>query len=76
MEEVQMVTLSYAYLWMLITAVIFTFIGYLWGVDTSNKAAIEATIDALVAAGYIRTSKPENGEVKILKYWEDDKDEQ
>jgi hypothetical protein len=76
MEEVQTVTLLYASFWMIITAIIFTIVGYSWGIDANIKAATEATIDALVAAGYIRTRKLETGEVQILKYWEEDKDEE
>jgi len=53
--------------WLLVTAVIFTAVGYFMA---PREGLIEATIDALIAQGFLRHKKDENGDIEILK-WND-----
>ncbi len=53
-------------LWLLGTAVVFTYVGWKMGTKTS----IERTVDALVQQGFLRHKKDSKGEVEILK-WND-----
>ena len=53
-------------IWLLGTAVVFTFVG--WKMGTKNS--VERTVDALVAQGFLRHKKDSKGEVEILK-WND-----
>jgi len=59
--------------WLLGTAVLFTFVG-IW-MQKNNELdnttlIIESTIDRLIADGYIKTGRDENGEVELIKYYE------
>jgi hypothetical protein len=59
--------------WIFVTAVIFTFVGMSF---RTNKAkiiadAVEHTVDKLVKDQYIKTRIDENGEIHLLKYYED-----
>ena len=74
METAQTVTLSYAQLWLFLTAIIFTMIGFFWGASVKTDKAAAYVIDTLIKEGYIRT-RGSGDDMKILKYWEDDKDE-
>ena len=61
-------------LWLLVTAVIFTAVGWYWGVRSSIENISEAVIDSLIEQGYLKT----NGlgkNMEILKHteWCDDK---
>ena len=60
-------------LWLLLTAVIFTFVGMSFRVNKAKFAAfiVENTVDRLIKDGYIKTRKDENGEIHLLKYYED-----
>ena len=51
----------------LITAAIFTGLGYVWGVRWSMKRAIAIAVDSLIEEGFIKTKVHPNGEVEILK---------
>lgn len=50
--------------WLLLTAVIFTFVGVWMG----KRGAIEDTIDTLIDQGYLRHEKKSDGEIEILKW--------
>jgi hypothetical protein len=50
--------------WLLLTAIIFTFLGVWMG----KRGAIEDTIDALIDQGYLRHEKKSDGEIEILKW--------
>ena len=52
-------------LWLLATAVIFTFVGIWMG----KKDTIETTIDVLIENGFLRTRR-KDGELEIIK-WND-----
>ena len=50
----------------LITALVFTFLGYTFG-KKSNTKIIDGTIQSLLDEGYLKAGKNANGTVKILK---------
>jgi len=52
----------------IITAVVFTIIGYSMGYGTSTKLAVETTIDTLINEGYIKSRIKPNGQVELLKH--------
>ena len=58
---------------LLITAVVFTFVG-MWmrknNESDNTTLIIESTIDRLIYDGYIKTSRDENGEIELIKYYE------
>jgi len=60
-------------IWLLVTAVIFTLVG-MWMQRNNERdnttLIIESTIDRLIADGYIKTSRDENGEIELIKYYE------
>lgn len=58
--------------WLLITAIIFTFVGMSFRRTPKNftHIIVEATIDKLIADGYIKTRKDENGQIELLKYYD------
>jgi len=58
-------------LWLLGTAIIFTFVGGWMAQDKShNNTAriIEATIDRLIREGYVKAQVKENGDIELLKH--------
>jgi hypothetical protein len=55
-------------LWLLITAVIFTAIGYHMGKQTGIEKAGSATFDLLVKDGYLRYRRNKQGEIEIMKW--------
>lgn len=59
--------------WLLLTAVIFTVLGYSFGMRAKLYSATESTIDALIEQGYLKT-KGFGKDVEILtwKEWCDD----
>ena len=75
MEVAQTISLGYAQLWLFITAVIFTLVGFFWGASVKTDKAAAYVIDTLIKEGYLRT-RGTGPNAKILKYWEEDKDEQ
>jgi len=58
-------------LWLLTTAVIFTFVGR-WMEASSARddihKVIEATIDRLIEDGFVKTRLDENGQVELVRY--------
>lgn len=61
-------------LWLLGTAVVFTAVGYIWGLRSQLQNVIAATIDSLIADGYLKT-RGTGDDMEILKWreWERDK---
>lgn len=60
--------------WLLFTAVLYTFVGYFMASKKSPDnmtSIIEATIDRLIQDGYVKTKLDENGEIELVKYYED-----
>lgn len=59
--------------WLLFTAILFTYVGKFMArtsvLDHTGKI-IEATIDRLIADGYVKTKKVD-GEVELLRYNEE-----
>ncbi len=74
MEVTQTISLGYAQLWLFFTAVIFTTVGFFWGASVKTEKAAAYVIDTLIKEGYLRT-RGSGKDTKILKYWEEDKDE-
>lgn len=60
-------------IWLLITAIIFTFVGMSFRRTSKDYAhiVIEATIDRLIEDGYIKTRLDSEGKVELLKYNEE-----
>ena len=60
-------------IFLLVTAVVFTLVG-MWMQRNNERdnttLIIESTIDRLIADGYIKTGRDENGEVELIKYYE------
>jgi len=54
-------------LWLLLTAVIFTGVGYFMA---PREILIAQTIDSLIAQGYLRHKRDKDDEIQILK-WND-----
>jgi hypothetical protein len=69
----EIIMLTEMHLWLLGTAVLFTFVG-IWfareNVTTLSGKIIEATIDRLIADGYVKIKRV-NGEIELLKYNEE-----
>ena len=61
-------------LWLLITAVVFTALGWYWGLQSNIKNVSEAVIDNLIEQNYLKT-RGYGKDMEILKYteWCDDK---
>lgn len=60
-------------IWLLLTAVIFTFVGARMSKKTTEDNThliIEATIDRLIKDEYIKSKLDKNGEVELLKHYE------
>jgi|TARA_R110000782_G_C14456728_1_gene372879 hypothetical protein len=64
-------------IWLLVTAITFTAVGWRMGTKSEQVYIIESTIDSLIEDGYLKV-KPntENEEVDIYKWreWLDDQD--
>ena len=64
-------------IWLLVTAITFTAVGWSMGTKSEQVYIIESTIDSLIEDGYLKV-KPntENEEVDIYKWreWLDDQD--
>jgi len=61
-------------IWLLSTAVIFTVVGRVMERRSSGKTTeriIEVTVDLLIKDSYIKSKLGENGQVELLKYYED-----
>jgi len=60
-------------LWLLFTAVVFTALGWYWGVSSNVKNISEAVIDNLIEQKYLKT-RGHGDNMEILKYteWQDD----
>ena len=60
-------------IWLLITAIIFTFVGMSFRRAPKDYAhiVIEATIDKLIEDGFIKTRLDSKGQVELLKYNEE-----
>ena len=61
-------------IWLLATAVIFTVVGRVMERRSSGKTTeriIEVTVDRLIKDSYIKSKLGENGQVELLKYYED-----
>lgn len=59
--------------WLLITAIVYTFVGMSFRPSQKEMAItiIETTVDRLIADGYIKTRKDENGQLELMKYNEE-----
>ena len=60
--------------WLLFTAVIFTGLGWWFGVQENTKDVATVLLDKLIDDGYIRTRTLENGDIELVKL--DEKEEQ
>jgi hypothetical protein len=49
------------------TAIVFTVIGYIWGLQANRKRMITLVIDSLIADGYLKT-KGFGDDQEIIKY--------
>jgi len=60
-------------IWLLITAIVFTFVGMSFRRTSKDYAhiVIEATIDKLIEDGFIKTRKDDKGQIELLKYYEE-----
>jgi len=54
--------------WLFVTAVIFTVVGWYWGFKSTTINVVEATVDSLIADGYLKTRTDDNGNIEILKF--------
>lgn len=69
----EIIMLTEMHLWLLGTAVLFTFVGICFArenMTTLSGKIIEATIDRLIADGYVKIKRV-NGEIELLKYNEE-----
>ena len=55
-------------IWLLITALIFTFVGYYMGRSAGQQHGIEMCLEALVHMKLIKFKKLPNGEEEIVAY--------
>jgi hypothetical protein len=60
-----------AYIFIFITAVVFTLIGYNWGSKRAAMTSVAATIDSLIDDGYLQT-RGVGRDMEILKWNETD----
>lgn len=60
-------------IWLLITAIVFTFVGVFFAPSQKDIAIniIEATVDRLIADGYIKTRKDKDGLIELVKHNEE-----
>ena len=60
--------------WLLLTAVLFTAVGWFYGKKGQMKEVVEATIDSLIADGYLKT-RGTGKDMEVLKWreWDNDK---
>lgn len=57
-----------------ITAVIFTLVGYVWGVRAVVTKAVTHTVDSLISEGYLKTrGSGETLEIVKWRDWDNDK---
>jgi len=72
-ERLRMIEISFdpMYLWLLGTAVIFTFVGRWMFWKESMSEIIEETIDKLIEDEFIKTKVNQDGDIELLKYWEE-----
>ena len=57
------------HLWLLGTAIVFTFVGRHLTMRDQMEDVVEATIDSLIENGYIKT-RGEGENLELLKHWE------
>lgn len=65
---------EYEYLFLFITAVVFTFVGRRMERqrnDGLTRTLIEATIDRLIKDNYIKSKLDKDGQVELLKHYEE-----
>lgn len=55
-------------LFIFITAIVFTGVGYYFGVGATVVKASENALDILVKGGYLRYRRDKNGEIEIMKW--------
>jgi anthranilate phosphoribosyltransferase len=57
-----------------VIAVVFTAVGYVWGLRTQLKSTVASTIDNLINEGYLKT-RGTGKDMVVLKWreWENDK---
>ena len=63
-----------AEIWLLGTAIVFTFVGMSFGKSSRREDThhlVEHIIDDLVRQGYIKNYKDSKGETELMKWWED-----
>lgn len=61
-------------LMLFVVAVVFTAVGYVWGLRRQLKAVITATIDSLISDGYLKThGTGKNMEILKWREWNRDK---
>jgi hypothetical protein len=53
--------------WMFLFYAVGTILGYAWGLKKGAMVTIENTIDALVAQGFLKQRKNNQGEIELLK---------
>jgi len=51
-----------------ITAVIFTGVGWWFGMQSSTETTVGHTIDSLIERGYLKTRVKDDGNTEILKH--------
>lgn len=54
-------------IWLIITAIIFTGVGFMFGFNMRTKLVVEGTINALIDQGYLRHRKKPDGTTEVLK---------
>lgn len=55
-------------IWLLVVSVIFTFVGYYMGKRDALIEAASSAVDVLIAEGYLRYKRSQNGEIEIIKW--------
>tara|TARA_B110000503_G_scaffold141431_1_gene234986 strand:+ start:288 stop:494 length:207 start_codon:yes stop_codon:yes gene_type:complete len=65
--------MNYTELWLLITAIVFTFVGMSFKRSSGDivKDVIEATVDRLIEDEYIKTRLDNEGNIQLMKYHEE-----
>lgn len=56
------------YIWFFAIAVVFTLVGYSWGIRKQIHNITRHTIDSLMKQGYLKYRKNSAGGVEILKH--------
>jgi hypothetical protein len=49
------------------TALVFTALGFLWGFNRGFLLGVDTTTELLAREGYVKHTRLENGELKLLK---------